>query len=108
MQDLPLEIGGSDHIRIDEPQPTDARRRQIERGGRAERAAADKQDGSVFQAQLPGLADRGDEQMSRVTEQFRGSESVRHGGGIWQRTPGGSKAENRFAAPEFMIGISHV
>ena len=71
MEDLALEIGGIDHIRIDESEPADPGGGQIERGGRAERTGADQQDGGVFQTQLSGLAHVGNEQMARVAEQFR-------------------------------------
>ena len=71
MEDLALEIGGVHHIGIDQAEPADSGGGQIERGGRAERAGADEQDGRVFQPQLPGLAHGGNEQVARVAEQFR-------------------------------------
>ena len=65
MKDLALEVRGIDDIVVHESETPDAGGGEVKGGGRTERAAADEEDGGVFQAQLPLFADCG---MSRWRE----------------------------------------
>ena len=66
VRDLALEVRLVDDVCIDDPDPADARGREVERGGGAEPARADEQDARVEQAQLALLADLGDQQVPAV------------------------------------------
>ena len=66
MDDLPLEVGVVDDVRVDDPDRPDAGGRQIERGGRAEAAGSDQEDARLEQPLLSLLADLGDQEVARV------------------------------------------
>lgn len=70
MKDLALKIRGIYHVRIHQAEAADTCGGEIHGGRRTKRAGADEQDGGLFQAQLPRLADGGDEQVARVSQDF--------------------------------------
>ncbi len=74
VQKLALEVGGIDRIGIEHTQPPDTGGGEVKRGGRAESAHADQQDGGVFQAQLPSLADLRDQEVAGVAGFLFGAE----------------------------------
>ena len=66
MDDLALEVRVVDDVGIDDAERADARRREVERRGRAEPAGADQEHARVEQLLLPLLADLGDQDVARV------------------------------------------
>ncbi len=64
VDDLPLQVGRVDHIVVHQADAAHARRRQIERHGRAKSARADDQHRRVLQLPLTLQADLGDEQVA--------------------------------------------
>jgi len=66
MQDLPLQVGLVDDVGVDDPERSDARGGEVERGGRAEAAGTDQEDPGLEQLQLPFFADLRDQQMAAV------------------------------------------
>jgi hypothetical protein len=74
VKELALEIRGIDVVGIEETQPPDARGSEVKRGGRAESAGSDEEDGSIFQAQLPGLADLRNQEVAGVAGFLFGAE----------------------------------
>ena len=75
MDDLALEVRLVDDVGVDDPEAADARRREVERRGRAEAAGADQQHLRVEQLQLALLADLGDQQVARVAAALLGREA---------------------------------
>src|SRR5262249_41513793 len=65
-QDLRLQVGEIDGVEIDEPEPADARGRQVQPERRAEPAGADKQDARRLQPLLPFDADLRHDQVAAV------------------------------------------
>ena len=80
VHDLALQVRLVDHVRVDDPEPADAGRGQVERGRRAEAARADQQDARVEQPQLALLADLGDQQVAAVAGRALGAERAREVG----------------------------
>src|SRR5205823_14249314 len=66
VDDLALEVRLVDDVRVDDPEPADARGREVERRRRPEPAGADQQDLRFEQLELPLLADLRDEQVPAV------------------------------------------
>ena len=66
MDDLALEVRLVDDVRVDDPEPADTGRGEVQRRGRAEAAGADQQHLGVEQLQLPCFADLGDQQVAAV------------------------------------------
>ena len=66
MQHLALEVGLVHDVVVDDPEPADAGRGEVERRRRAEPAGADQQHARVEQLQLAGLADLGDQDVTAV------------------------------------------
>ena len=55
VEDLPLQVREIDDIELDEPERADARRRKIERHGRAQSARTDQQHTRFLERALPSL-----------------------------------------------------
>ena len=81
MRDLALEVRRVDAVVVDDAEPADARRREIEGGGRAEPAGAHEQYARLEQLQLAFLADLGDQQVPAVARALLGVEDPREPGG---------------------------
>ncbi len=77
MDDLALEVGLVDDVRVDDPERADARGREVERGGRAETARADEEDARVEDALLAVLADLRDQQVAAVARALLRGEDAR-------------------------------
>ena len=78
MQDLPLQVRLVHHVVVDDPQPPDARRGQVERRRRAQPARADQQHLGLEQLRLARLAHLGDEQVAAVAVALRVGEPERN------------------------------
>ena len=70
MQNLPLQIGQIDVVKIDQSDGADSGRGEIKRGGRPEAARADAQDARRFQSALSLDRDLRHDEMARVTSDF--------------------------------------
>ena len=66
VDDLALEVRDVDHVVVDDAERADARRREVERGRRAEPAGAEQQHLRVEQLALAVLADLRQEEVARV------------------------------------------
>ena len=64
VDDLALEVRVVDDVVVDDPDRPDPCRGEIERRGRAEAAGSDQEDPRVEEAELPLLADLGDEEVA--------------------------------------------
>src|SRR5437667_12560385 len=63
---MALEVRLVDDVRVDDPEPADARGSEVERCGRAEPAGADEQDLRLEQLELALLADLRDQEVPAV------------------------------------------
>ena len=77
VDDLALQVGLVDDVRVHDPERADARGREVERGRRAESARADEEDARVEDALLAVLADLGDEQVPAVARALLRGEDAR-------------------------------
>jgi len=75
VRDLPLQVRLVDDVRVDDPEPADARGREIQSRRRPEPTGADQQDPGVEQPQLSLLADLRDQQVPAVAREPLGPES---------------------------------
>ena len=71
VDDLALQVRLVDDVGVDDPDRADARRGEVERGGRAEAAGADQQHARLEQLELAGLADLGDQDVAAVARALR-------------------------------------
>lgn len=70
VEELALEVGEIDRIRIHQPEAAAPCGGEVKGGGGVEPAGADEQDGCVFQPQLTGLADLRDVEVAGVAGFF--------------------------------------
>src|SRR5205814_10384599 len=77
MRDLALEVRGVDAVVVDDAEPADPCRGEIERGGRAETAGADQEDARLEQLQLSFFPDLGNQQMAAVARALLRVEDAR-------------------------------
>ena len=77
VRDLALEVREVDHVVVDDAERADARRRQVERGRRAEPAGAEQEHLRVEQLHLALEADLRDQQVARVALALLGGERAR-------------------------------
>ena len=77
MDDLALEVGLVDDVRVDDAERADSGGGEVERRGRAEPARADEQDACVEEALLALLADLRDQQVPAVARALLGREDAR-------------------------------
>ncbi len=64
VHDLALQVRVVDDVGVDDAEGSDARRREVERRGRAEAARADQEDAGVEQLLLADLADLGNQNVA--------------------------------------------
>ena len=67
---LPLQVGKVDDVEIDDPDPSDARRGQVQSQRRAQPAGAHQQHLGGFQLLLPFHPDFGNDQVAAVAQDF--------------------------------------
>ena len=77
VRDLALEVRLVDDVRVNDSEPPDARRSQVEGGRRAQPTCADEQYPRVEQLQLALLADLGDQEVPAVPRLPRRAERAR-------------------------------
>ena len=77
VDDLALQVRLVDDVRVDDAEPADARRREVERRRRAEAARADQQHAAVEQLQLSFLTDLRNQDVARVARAPLGRERAR-------------------------------
>jgi hypothetical protein len=70
MENLSLQIREIYHIEVDEPDRTDARRREVERHGRAQSARTDQQDPRLLERTLTVLSHLRQEDVAAITYQL--------------------------------------
>ena len=68
MDDLALQVGEIDDVKVHDTERAHARCRKIERQRRSQAAGSDTQHARSFQLLLPGHADLGHDQVARVTQ----------------------------------------
>jgi hypothetical protein len=78
VDDLALEVGDVHDVVVDDAQRPDARRREVERGGRAQAAGAEQEHLGVEQLLLALDADLGQEEVAAVALPLLGRERPRH------------------------------
>src|SRR5262249_17316897 len=66
VEHLALQVGEVHHVKIDQPEPADARGGEVQRQGRAEAAGADQQDAAGLEALLALEPDLGHDQVAAV------------------------------------------
>ena len=71
VEDLALEVRRVDDVGVDEAERADAGRREVERRGAAEAARAEQEHLAPEQLRLAGLADLGEEDVTRVAIALR-------------------------------------
>ena len=64
VEDLAIEVGALDTLIVQQADPADTRRGEVERHRRAQRPDAHHQDGGILQAALAGLADFRQDQLA--------------------------------------------
>ncbi len=74
---LALEVGGVDHVVVDDPDRADPGRGEIESGRRAEPTGAEQKDLGVQEGDLALDADLGQERVARVAVALLGREALR-------------------------------
>ena len=82
MQDLTLEVGGVDHVHVDDAEGAHPGGGQVQGGGRAETSGPEQQDLRVEQLQLARLPDLGQEEVALVAvallgDRVRGADHAR-------------------------------
>ena len=77
VEDLALQVGGVDHVHVDDADGADTGRSQVQRGGRAEAAGAEQQHLGVEQLELALLPHLGEQQMALVAVALLGVEGPR-------------------------------
>src|SRR5438552_6469513 len=75
VNDLALQVGRVDDVRVDDAERSHARGGEVERGGRPETAGADEEHLAAKELLLPGLTDLGDEQVPAVALRLLGREA---------------------------------
>jgi hypothetical protein len=73
VEDLALEVGGIDHIKVDHPQRADSGGGEIETRRRPQTTSTNKENAGGFEAFLTIQSDTGKRQVSGVAGNFRGT-----------------------------------
>ncbi len=99
VENLALQVRTVDDVEIDQAQPPDSRRREVERSRRAQASHPDDEDAPRRQPLLAGDADLGERKMPGVAAQLLGREAVhRRDATPSRRSLAGTEATARPAA----------
>src|SRR6185437_7969704 len=76
VRDLALQVGGVDDVVVDDAEPADAGRGEVEARGAAEAAGADQEDARLEELQLAFDADLRDQEVAAVARALLGVERL--------------------------------